>query len=861
VLVVAALLLAWAGPAASAWASNGSSSEAPTVSAAPARVSPKASAGVANGGRVTVIVSLAHQGTALTGAPAASRAGRAATTQASAALQRELPRGSATRTRVLSHLGLVVTTVDARGLAALAASPEVASVAVSQAHHLELGPEDTAIDAPAAWTAGTGYNGAGQTVAIIDTGVQVDHPFLGGRVIDGGCFESAGPLGGGATVTSDCPGGSTSGVTGSPSDGAPCGPVIDSDGFNECAHGTHVAGIAAGGSGSTSGNGSGVAWGADILSGKVFSTVTDDLSDCGSLKCVLAFDGDIMAGLDWVAGLSAVDHVASVNLSLGFGTSPGACDGTVDDPYGPTFATLRADGVAPVVAAGNSGSSPSGLSFPACDSRAVSVGAVNDTGTFTSFTQDSPNLSMLAPGSNVLSSVPGSTFQTLSGTSMATPFVTGTFAVVKQEHPDWGVADIESLLRGTGLPIADNRPGALGEATPNLDLGGAVVPPTFHAVVPGRLLDTRNSAGLPNSASRLGDHTTINIGVTGHDGVPSAGVSAVVLNVTAVDPVGNGFVTVWPSGFTQPATSNLNVTPGVTKPNLVTVKVGAGGQVSIFNFIGSTDLVVDIDGWYDAGGSQATGGTLHAVTPQRVLDTRNGTGLPGNVAHQMAAGAIVKLPVVALAGLPSTAKAVVLNLTSVHPSQQTFVTAWPDGTGLPLASSLNPEAGLTNANLVVVPIGADGDVDLINALGTLDLVADLDGWFDAVPTPTSGHLVPLSPARLLDTRDGTGLTGGAHQMGPDTSIDLQVTGRGGVPVSGVSAVVINVTAVTPTTETFITAWPNGSPQPLASSLNPLAGRITPNLVVIKVGTGGQIQLFNAFGNVDLVADVFGWYSA
>ena len=98
------------------------------------------------------------------------------------------------------------------------------------------------------------------------------------------------------------------------------------------------------------------------------------------------------------------------------------------------------------------------------------------------------------------------------------------------------------------------------------------------------------------------------------------------------------------------------------------------------------------------------------------------------------------------------------------------------------------------------------------------------------------------------------------RVGSDSSIDLQVTGRGGVPGSGVSAVILNVTAVNNTTNSFVTVYPNGVGQPLASNLNPIAGRITSNLVTVPVGVNGQILLFNAFGSTDLVADVFGWYS-
>ena len=852
---VMALLVGLSGAAQATAAPAPGASGSPATSDPTARVAPEAITGVAHGGRVAVIVSLAGGDRARAGAE----------------LVRSLPRGSATAARTLSHLGLVTTSVDATGLTALAASPEVASVQVSHWHRPDLVPEESLVGAPYAWAFGSGSNGAGEAVGVLDTGVQPDHPFLGGRVVDGACFTADGVTGD-PSAAPGCPGGVTtlpagarpaSGPTpdlpGSPSDAVPCTTVP-----GECLHGTHVAGIAAGGSGSTTGNGSGVAWGADIVAVQVFTTLTN-AADCSPAPapCIGAGDSDILAGLNWLLARQGDDHIVAANLSLGSGNSQTACDSSTADVYHGVFTTAVAAGMAPVVASGNgyqatsANGFPNGIAYPACDSAAISVGATTDAGGIAGFTQDSPQLSMLAPGSDVVSSVPGSGFASLSGTSMAAPFVSGAFAVVRQQHPTWGVAAIEALLRGTGAPIQDTRPGTLSEATPLLNLAGAVNPPTFHAVPPARLLDTRNSAGLPNAGTRLGAGTVLNIAVTNFDGVP-AGASAVVLNVTAVNPVGNGFVTAWPMGLPLPATSNLNLTPGVVKPNLVTVKVGASGQVSLYNQSGSTDLVVDIDGWYDSGGAAASGGTLHPVTPQRVLDTRDGTGLPGHVAARMGPGSIIHLPVSTLASLPSGATAVVLNLTSTNATSPSFITAWADGTTQPLASSLNPEAGQVDANLVVVPIGASGNVNLVNALGSLDLVADLAGWFDATPTPVTGHLVPLSPARLLDTRNGTGAV--AHPVGPFGTITLQVTGRGGVPSTGVSAVVLNLTAVNNTTSSVVIAWPTGVGQPLASNLNPIAGRITSNLVVVPVSVGGQINLFNLNGSTDLVADVFGWYS-
>ncbi|MDQ4069361.1 MAG: hypothetical protein M3203_07815, partial [Actinomycetota bacterium] len=194
-----------------------------------------------------------------------------------------------------------------------------------------------------------------------------------------------------------------------------------------------------------------------------------------------------------------------------------------------------------------------------------------------------------------------------------------------------------------------------------------------------------------------------------------------------------------------------------------------------------------------------------------------------------------------------------------QPSATSFLTVFPTGQTRPGASNLNFVANQTVPNLVVAKVGTGGKVNLYNALGTVHAIADVAGWYDTGVATTGARYTPLTSARLLDTRSGVGAPAAA--VGPGGTVELQVTGRGGVPASGVSAVVLNVTATQPSTTSFLTVFPTGQTRPGASNLNVVANQTATNVVVAKVGTGGKVSLYNALGTVHVVADVAGWYDA
>jgi len=249
--------------------------------------------------------------------------------------------------------------------------------------------------------------------------------------------------------------------------------------------------------------------------------------------------------------------------------------------------------------------------------------------------------------------------------------------------------------------------------------------------------------------------------------------------------------------------------------------------------------------------------TYHTLQPSRILDTRDGTGAtaPGPLGND----GTMTLQVAGRGGVPATgATAAVLNVTAVNPSTASYLTVYPSGTARPNTSNLNWVAGKTMPNLVETPIGADGKVAFYNHFGTVHVVVDVAGYFGPSAAPTDGLLNALVPSRLLDTRDGTGGYRGA--LGQASTLNLQVAGRGGVPASGAAAVVLNVTVTGPTAASYLTVYPTGAQRPLASNLNFVAGQTVPNRVIVSIGAGGQVSIFNFQGSTHVVVDVSGWVS-
>jgi surface antigen len=365
-----------------------------------------------------------------------------------------------------------------------------------------------------------------------------------------------------------------------------------------------------------------------------------------------------------------------------------------------------------------------------------------------------------------------------------------------------------------------------------------VARPALASLSPSRVLDTRTGVGALKSLVSGGK--SVDLVVAGRGGVPSSGVAAVVLNVTATSTIGAGFVTVFPTGAIRPTASSLNFAKAQTIANQVIAKVGAGGAVSLYTSAGA-QLIADVAGYYPTGSGYV------ALSPTRILDTRTGTGA---AKAKVAAGGTVPLTVTGIASVPTTAAAVVLNVTVTGPAGAGYVTAYPAGTSRPTASNVNYRAGQTIAGMVIAKVGASGKVNLYTS-ASAHLVADVVGWI-----PAGADYFALSPARVLDTRTGLGAPKGTVAGGH--AITLKVTGHGGIPATGVKAVLVNVTVTGPTGSGYVTIYP-GSTRPTASNLNYARGDTIANSVVAKVAPDGTITLYTS-ATTHLITDINGWWT-
>lgn len=242
------------------------------------------------------------------------------------------------------------------------------------------------------------------------------------------------------------------------------------------------------------------------------------------------------------------------------------------------------------------------------------------------------------------------------------------------------------------------------------------------------------------------------------------------------------------------------------------------------------------------------------LTPKRVADTRTGTG--GVPRRRLRREERVRVKVRGVAGVPAAATAVVANVTAVEATEAMFFTVYPGSTARPTTSNINGGPGRPVPNLVVMGIGDDGYIDVYNSHGETHCLVDVFGYFTA---GSGDRFVAVDPSRLFDSRTGSGIRRG--KLAHLEAVDVQVSGRSGVPSSGASAVVMNVTVTEADSLGHVTVAPAGAATPDTSNLNFGSGDTVPNLVICKLGSGGKVTIEGAGGSRHVLADVFGYFTS
>lgn len=405
-----------------------------------------------------------------------------------------------------------------------------------------------------------------------------------------------------------------------------------------------------------------------------------------------------------------------------------------------------------------------------------------------------------------------------------------------------------------GIREADEAPDVQADAVADPALAAFAIPAALGAESTGawfsprnlgRVLDTRNGVGL---AGRFGSGETRTLSLAG---VLPEQVSAVAVNLTAVDPTAEGYVTAYPGGIARPATSSANYAPGSDAANFQIVAVGANNTIDLYNFGGSVHLLADVIGVFSASGDQG----FVSRSPVRVLDTRESPvagerGVP--LGCDSAIG--VDLDRIAATGAPPFYSAAVVNLTSIDASARGYVSLldhWSTGSsiGEPATSNLNVAADSTRANLALT---SGSYWSVYNGPGLLaDSAVDLAGWFvDAAGNSTAASYVPVAPARVVDTRslDSRGRFGD----GETRRVRFEAP-------AGATAAVVNVTVAESASEGYLTLSPSGSSRPEASNVNYRPGPAIPNLAIIQLGNDTSIDVFVDRGTPHVIVDVVGFF--
>ena len=379
---------------------------------------------------------------------------------------------------------------------------------------------------------------------------------------------------------------------------------------------------------------------------------------------------------------------------------------------------------------------------------------------------------------------------------------------------------------------------------------------TYAPITPLRVLDSRVGTGLSGTFNANSARTWQ---VGGVGAIPADAV-AVTGNVTVTQQTAGGYVAVTPTATNTPPSSTINFPTGDNRANNLTVPLSATGKLSAVYKAASgkkTHVLFDVTGYFLADDS---GATFTPLTPTRVLDTRNGTGLSNKFVN----GTPRTLPVAGTNGIPLTATAITGNVTVTQQAAAGYVAVTQTPTASPATSTLNFPVSDNRANGLFAPLDGSGQLSIVYKSGTAGaqthVILDITGYFE--PGTDGLRFVPLNPGRIMDTRSTAVLSGLSGVFSANTARILDVDGHWGVP-PGAAAVTGNLTVVNQTGAGYVSVSPDAPPPvPATSTLNfPLGDTRANGLVTPLNGSGDTYLVYAAASGktTHLILDLSGYF--
>lgn len=377
------------------------------------------------------------------------------------------------------------------------------------------------------------------------------------------------------------------------------------------------------------------------------------------------------------------------------------------------------------------------------------------------------------------------------------------------------------------------------------------------------------AAGYPEAGYEAASKTSYWSQYVGHNCTNYVGYRLVQNGLPNVRPASlTGNATNWGPSFPN----ETNDSPAVGAIAWWDTSFSSTGHVAyVERVISNSEIIISEDNWggefrwrrVTFGGGKWPTGFIHFkdkgpsvapptrdwqnVAPARLLDTRTGLGAPKAV---VPAGGAVTIQVAGRAGMPAKdVGAVLINVNVMTPTAAGYLTVHASGTAQPGSREVSYPAGGITTKTVLTRVGTDGKVRLYTS-ARADLSADIVGW-----SPAGGFVSGGGPARVLDTR--TGLAAPKARLAAGGTLKLTVTGKAGIPTTGASAVLLDISATSPSAAGWATAWATGASRPATPQIRLEAGKPATGLVLAKIGTGGAVNLHSSV-QTDLMVDIVGW---